>query len=106
MRCSGAVVHRFRARLPRYGPYFAQFRSSRARYFSSVLTRAVRTVLSLLRRPPHNPFMPDANMVFTMLMFLPIAGLAIDFSMLYCVKARLQQACDAGAIGAGNMVQR
>src|ERR1051325_11302216 len=50
--------------------------------------------------------MPDANMVFTMLMFLPIAGLAIDFSMLYCVKARLQQACDAGAIGAGIMVQR
>src|SRR5882724_9035685 len=44
--------------------------------------------------------------VFTMLSLLPIAGLAIDFSVLYCVKARLQQACDAAAIGAGSMVQR
>ncbi len=45
-------------------------------------------------------------MLFTMLTLLPIAGLAIDFSILYCMKARLQQACDAGAIGAGSMVQR
>ncbi|MBZ5619320.1 MAG: VWA domain-containing protein [Acidobacteriia bacterium] len=45
-------------------------------------------------------------MVFTMLTLIPVAGLAIDFSVLYCVKGRLQQACDAGAVGAGSMVQR
>jgi hypothetical protein len=45
-------------------------------------------------------------MVFTLLMLIPIVGLAIDFSVLYNVKARVQQACDAGAIGAGSMVQR
>lgn len=45
-------------------------------------------------------------MVFTMLTLIPVAGLAIDFSVLYSVKAKLQQALDAGAIGAGNMVQR
>jgi hypothetical protein len=45
-------------------------------------------------------------MVFTLLILIPIVGLAIDFSVLYNVKARIQQACDAGAIGAGSMVQR
>ena len=45
-------------------------------------------------------------MAFAMLTLLPMVGLAIDFSVLYNVKARLQQACDAAAIGAGTEVQR
>lgn len=45
-------------------------------------------------------------MALTSLVILPIVGLAIDFSVLYNVKGRLQQACDAGAIGAGGLVQR
>jgi len=45
-------------------------------------------------------------MAFAMLTLLPMVGLAIDFSVLYNVKARLQEACDAAAIGAGTEVQR
>jgi hypothetical protein len=45
-------------------------------------------------------------MVFAVLVMVPMVGLAIDFSVLYNVKSRLQEACDAGAIGAGNLVQR
>lgn len=45
-------------------------------------------------------------MVFGMMTLIPMVGLAIDFSILYNVKARLQRAADAGAIGAGSMVQR
>jgi hypothetical protein len=45
-------------------------------------------------------------MVFATLTLLPMVGLAIDFSIVYNVKARLQQACDAAAIGAGSEVQR
>jgi Flp pilus assembly protein TadG len=37
---------------------------------------------------------------------IPIAGLAIDFSILYAVKARLQSAVDSAAIGAGYKLQR
>lgn len=44
--------------------------------------------------------------VLTSMILIPMAGLAIDFSMLYNVKGRLQTACDAAAIGAGNMLQR
>jgi len=45
-------------------------------------------------------------MVFAMFTLVPMVGLAIDFSVLYNVKSRLQLACDAGVIGAGNLVQR
>jgi len=45
-------------------------------------------------------------MLFASLVMLPMVGLAIDFSVLYSVKGRLQLACDAGAIGAGGLVQR
>ncbi|HTS47966.1 MAG TPA: VWA domain-containing protein [Bryobacteraceae bacterium] len=37
-------------------------------------------------------------------LLIPMAGLAIDFGMLYNIKARLQTACDAAAIGAGYML--
>jgi hypothetical protein len=45
-------------------------------------------------------------MAFASLTMIPMVGLAIDFSVLYNVKGRLQEACDAGAIGAGSLVQR
>ena len=35
-----------------------------------------------------------------------MAGLAIDFSVLYSVKARLQTAVDAAAVGSGNTLNR
>ena len=35
---------------------------------------------------------------------IPMGGLAIDFGMLYNIKARLQTACDAAAIGAGYLL--
>ena len=38
------------------------------------------------------------------LLLLPMAGLAVDFGMLYNIKARLQTAVDAAAIGAGYML--
>ncbi len=37
-------------------------------------------------------------------LLIPMAGLAIDFGMLYNIKARLQTSCDAAAIGAGYML--
>ncbi|HTS47969.1 MAG TPA: Tad domain-containing protein [Bryobacteraceae bacterium] len=37
-------------------------------------------------------------------LLIPMAGLAVDFGMLYNIKARLQTACDAAAIGAGYML--
>jgi len=37
-------------------------------------------------------------------LLIPMAGLAIDFGMLYNIKARLQTACDAAAIGAGYLL--
>lgn len=37
-------------------------------------------------------------------LLLPLGGLAIDFGILYNVKARLQTACDAAAIGAGYLL--
>src|SRR5580658_4109068 len=37
-------------------------------------------------------------------LLLPMAGLAVDFGMLYNIKARLQTAVDAAAIGAGYML--
>src|SRR4051794_37861797 len=45
-------------------------------------------------------------MVFSMMLLIPIVGLAIDFSVLYNVKGKLQAACDAAAIGSGIMLQR
>lgn len=44
--------------------------------------------------------------VFTSLTLIPVVGLAIDFSVLYNVKARLQTAVDAGAIAAGYTLER
>jgi len=35
---------------------------------------------------------------------IPMAGLAVDFGVVYNVKARLQTACDAAAIGAGYLL--
>jgi Flp pilus assembly protein TadG len=37
-------------------------------------------------------------------LLIPMAGLAIDFGIVYNVKARLQTACDAAAIGAGYLL--
>ncbi|MCU1237328.1 MAG: hypothetical protein JWP63_5295 [Candidatus Solibacter sp.] len=42
----------------------------------------------------------------TALVLIPVVGLAVDFSVLYNVKARLQAAVDAAAIGSGNMLER
>src|SRR5438094_983456 len=42
----------------------------------------------------------------TALVLIPVVGLAVDFSVLYNVKARLQAAVDAAAIGSGNTLQR
>src|SRR5579872_5681014 len=44
--------------------------------------------------------------VFTSLVLIPVVGLAVDFSVLYNVKARLQTAVDAGCIAAGYTLQR
>ena len=43
--------------------------------------------------------------VFTSLLLIPVVGLAIDFSVLYNVKARLQTSVDAAVIAAGNTLQ-
>jgi Flp pilus assembly protein TadG len=45
-------------------------------------------------------------MVFATFTLIPLAGLAVDFGVLYNVKGRLQRACDAAVIGAGSEVQR
>src|SRR5580658_4802437 len=37
-------------------------------------------------------------------LLIPMAGLAIDLGIVYNVKARLQTACDAAAIGAGYLL--
>jgi Flp pilus assembly protein TadG len=42
----------------------------------------------------------------TALVLIPVVGLAVDFSVLYNVKARLQAAVDAAAIGSGNTLER
>ena len=44
--------------------------------------------------------------VLTSLLLIPMAGLAIDLSVLYNVKARLQTAVDAAVVAAGNTLQR
>lgn len=44
--------------------------------------------------------------VLTSMVLIPVAGLAIDFSVLYHVKARLQAATDAAVIAAGYTLQR
>jgi Flp pilus assembly protein TadG len=44
--------------------------------------------------------------VFSCMLLVPVAGLAIDFSVLYNVKGRLQAAVDAAAIDAGYLMQR
>jgi Flp pilus assembly protein TadG len=44
--------------------------------------------------------------VFTCMLLIPVVGLAIDFSVLYNVKGRLQSAVDAAAIAAGYTMQR
>src|ERR1035438_10486373 len=43
---------------------------------------------------------------FSSMLMIPMVGLAIDFSVLYSVKARLQTAVDAAAIGSGNTLNR
>jgi Flp pilus assembly protein TadG len=45
-------------------------------------------------------------LAFSSFLLIPMAGLAIDFSVLYNVKGRLQSAVDAAAIGAGTMLRR
>jgi Flp pilus assembly protein TadG len=45
-------------------------------------------------------------LAFSSFLLIPMAGLAIDFSVLYSVKARLQTAVDAAAIGSGNTLNR
>ncbi len=42
----------------------------------------------------------------TSLVLIPVAGMAIDFSVLYNVKARLQTAVDAATVAAGYTLQR
>ena len=62
----------------------------------------------------HNRFTPRVSrkgfaaiyLVFAFLMLIPVVGLAIDFSILYNIKGRLQAACDAAAIAGGNLMQR
>ncbi|HTX37381.1 MAG TPA: vWA domain-containing protein [Bryobacteraceae bacterium] len=44
--------------------------------------------------------------LFASMVLIPVAGLAIDFSVLYNVKGRLQAAVDAAAIDAGYLMQR
>src|SRR5580698_3940696 len=44
--------------------------------------------------------------VFSAMLLIPVVGMAIDFSVLYNVKGRLQAAVDAAAISAGYMMQR
>lgn len=44
--------------------------------------------------------------VLTSMVLIPVAGLAIDLSVLYHVKARLQAATDAAVIAAGYTLQR
>ena len=44
--------------------------------------------------------------VFSSFLLIPMAGLAIDFSVLYGVKAKLQTAVDAAAIGSGSTLNR
>ena len=44
--------------------------------------------------------------VFASMLLIPVVGLAIDFSVLYNVKARLQAAVDAATIAAGYTLQR
>ena len=44
--------------------------------------------------------------VFSSFLLIPMAGLAIDFSVLYSVKAKLQTAVDAAAIGSGSTLNR
>jgi Flp pilus assembly protein TadG len=43
---------------------------------------------------------------FSSFLLIPMAGLAIDFAVLYSVKARLQTAVDAAAVGSGNTLNR
>ena len=45
-------------------------------------------------------------LAFSSFLLIPMAGLAIDFSVLYSVKARLQTAVDAAAVGSGNTLNR
>lgn len=42
----------------------------------------------------------------TSLVLIPMVGMAIDFGVMYNVRAKLQAAVDAAAIGSGNMLQR
>ncbi|MGO9258082.1 MAG: vWA domain-containing protein [Bryobacteraceae bacterium] len=44
--------------------------------------------------------------VFTCMLLIPVVGLAVDFSVLYNVKGRLQSAVDAAAIAAGYTMHR
>ena len=42
----------------------------------------------------------------TSMVLVPMVGLVIDFGVMYNVRAKLQAAVDAAAIGSGNMLQR
>ena len=43
---------------------------------------------------------------FSSFLLIPMAGLAIDFAVLYSVKAKLQTAVDAAAVGSGSTLNR
>jgi Flp pilus assembly protein TadG len=45
-------------------------------------------------------------LAFSSFLLIPMAGLAIDFSVLYGVKARLQTAVHVAAVGSGNTLNR
>jgi Flp pilus assembly protein TadG len=45
-------------------------------------------------------------LAFSSFLLIPMAGLAIDFAVLYSVKARLQTAVDAAAVGSGSTLNR
>ena len=60
------------------------------------------------RNRRNNPREKGFALIYVMIMgafvLLPMAGLAVDFGMLYNIKARLQTAVDAAAIGAGYLL--
>jgi Flp pilus assembly protein TadG len=57
-------------------------------------------------RPSSRKGFTTVYVTLTALVLIPVVGLAIDFSVLYNVKARLQAAVDAAAIGSGSMLER
>ena len=67
--------------------------------------RSVETDMRAIRRSSRKGFV-YIYLTFSSLLLIPMAGLAIDMSVLYAVKARLQTAVDAAAIGSGTTLNR